>query len=241
MPSKNLYDYKIINKLEQKIKIKIKNKDLFYEALTHKSYLYINPYHHWKDNERLEFLGDAIIEFSISKYLFDNLPGYSEGFLTLIRSSLVNREKLFDSAENMGLRDLMFYNKNLDEKGIKTILSDGFEALTAAIFLDNGFETVNIFLIDNLTKDLDYIIENKLYKDPKSKLQEYLQLKYKKLPKYSIIRTEGPEHHKKFIVGLFLDDKLISVGEGESKQTAELNAAIKALNKFNLLYNKNIN
>jgi ribonuclease-3 len=234
MASKKLYDYRIINKLENKIGIKIKNKDLFYEALTHKSYLYINPYHPFKDNERLEFLGDAIIEFSISKYLFENLPEYSEGFLTLLRSSLVNREKLFIAAENIGLMNFMFYNKNLDEKGIKTILSDGFEALTAAIFLDNDFETANNFIVDNLTKDLNHIIENKLYKDPKSKLQEYLQFKYKKLPKYNVIRTEGPEHQKKFIVGLFLDDELITVGEGENKQSAELNAAIKALKKFKI-------
>jgi ribonuclease-3 len=122
----------------------------------------------------------------------------------------------------------------LGEKGIKTILSDGFEALTAAIFLDNDFETANNFIVDNLTKDLNHIIENKLYKDPKSKLQEYLQFKYKKLPKYNVIRTEGPEHQKKFIVGLFLDDELITVGEGENKQSAELNAAIKALKKFKI-------
>ena len=226
-----------LNKLENKIRIKIKNKYLFFEALTHKSYLYINPKHPYKDNERLEFLGDAIIEFIISHYLFVNFPNLSEGEMTLIRSALVNREKLSIIALDLDLDKFMFYNTRISEKGLKTVLSDGLEALIAAIFLDNNLDTAYQFLIEKLKQEINDVVKKKLYKDPKSKLQEYCQEKYKILPEYDIIKTEGPEHQKKFFVGLYLEKKLISVGEGSSKQEAEIDAANKALKKMKIKQN----
>ncbi|GIW65701.1 MAG: ribonuclease 3 [Candidatus Parcubacteria bacterium] len=221
-------------KLENKIKIKIKNKFLFCEALTHKSYLYINTKHPYKDNERLEFLGDTIIEFIISHYLFVKFPNLSEGEMTLIRSALVNRERLSMISLDLDLDKFMFYNPKIGEKGLKTILSDGLEALIAAIFLDNNLDITYRFLIEKLNQDIDEVVKKRLYKDPKSKLQEYCQEKYKLLPEYDIIRTEGPEHQKKFFVGLYLEKRLISVGEGSSKQEAEIDAANKALKKMKI-------
>lgn len=223
-----------LNKLEKKIGLKIKNHSIFYEALTHKSYLYLHPNHPYQHNERLEFLGDAIIEFVISHYLFFNFINLPEGKMTLIRASLVNRERLAEIAQEINLDTFMFYNQKVSDKGLKTILSDGFEALIAAIFLDNNLETAYNLIIKLLTKDIDLIVKKKLYKDPKSKLQEYFQEKYKTLPRYDIIKTKGPEHDKKFYVGLYFQEKLIAVGEGNSKQEAEINAAKKFLKKLKL-------
>lgn len=224
-----------LKKLEKKLKLEIKNPSIFYEALTHKSYLYLYPDHPYKDNERLEFLGDAIVEFIISHYLFINFINLSEGEMTLIRASLVNREKLSEIAKNLELDKFIFYNPKVDEKGLSTILSNSFEALVAAIFLDNDLETTYRFVINFLPKDLETIIKKKLYKDPKSKLQEFFQDRFRILPRYDIIKTEGPEHQKKFIIGLYLENKIISVGEGNSKQEAEIDAARKALKKFKLI------
>ncbi|MCS7183913.1 MAG: putative dsRNA-binding protein, partial [Patescibacteria group bacterium] len=144
-----------------------------------------------------------------------------------------NRERLSEIALEINLDKFIFYNQKIDKKGLKTVLSDGLEALVAAIFLDTNFDFVYKFVVKYLTVDIDLIIKRKLYKDPKSKLQEYFQEKYKTLPKYDIIKTEGPEHNKKFIVGLYLEEKLITIGEGNSKQEAEIDAANKALKKFN--------
>ncbi len=223
---------KELRELEEKIKIKIKNKNLYYEALTHKSYLYFHPEHPYNHNERLEFLGDAIIEFIVSWYLFRKFVNLQEGELTLIRASLVNREQLLKLSEKFELEKFMFYGDNLDERGLKTVLSNGIEALVGAIFLDNDLDTVKKFIEDNFFEDLEEIVKKKLYKDPKSRLQEILQEKYKILPKYVVLKEEGPAHNKKFTVGVYLEDKLISVGEGGSKQEAELSAANKALKKL---------
>lgn len=224
-----------LEELEKRINLTIKDPYLFYEALTHKSYLYFHPHHLYKHNERLEFLGDAIVEFVVSHYLFTKFSQLSEGEMTLIRASLVNRERLSAVAQELELDKFMFFNDKVNQKGLSTILSDGFEALVAAIFLDNDLDTAYRFVVDQLiVNHLEEIIKNKLYKDPKSRLQEYFQEKFKSLPRYDIIKTEGPEHQKKFYVGLYLEEKLIAVGEGQSKQEAEINAAQKALKKFKL-------
>jgi len=228
---KEIYN-KDLSALENKLGLKIKNKNLYYEALTHKSYLYFHPDHPYNHNERLEFLGDAIIEFIISWYLYRKFVRFQEGELTLIRASLVNRERLLKLAEKFELEKYMFIGENLNEKGLKTVLSNGVEALIGAIFLDNDLETVKKFIEDNFFEDLEEIVNKKLYKDPKSKLQEILQGKYKILPKYVVLKEEGPPHQKKFTVGLYIEDKLISVGEGENKQQAEISAASKALKKL---------
>jgi ribonuclease-3 len=223
---------KDLSLLEKKLGLKIKNKSIYYEALTHKSYLYFHPEHPYNHNERLEFLGDAIIEFIISWYLYRKFIRFQEGELTLIRASLVNRERLLKLAEKFELEKFMFVGENLKEKGLRTVLSNAVEALVGAIFLDNDLETIKKFIEDHFLEDLDEIISKKLYKDPKSELQEILQGKYKILPKYVVLKEEGPAHQKKFTVGLYIEDKLISVGEGENKQQAEISAAAKALKKI---------
>jgi len=225
---------KAIKILSDRLNLQIKNKLLFYEALTHKSFLYFYPNYPYGFNERLEFLGDAILEFVVSLYLFKKYPKFNEGELTLIRASLINRDRLAELAEKFSLNDLVLRGRNINERGLKTVLSDAFEALVGAIFLDNDLDVVRKFIEENVLENLDEIVEKRLYKDPKSILQEILQGQFKALPKYQVLKEEGPPHQRKFTVGLFLEDKLLSVGEGESKQEAEMKAALKALKKLNV-------
>jgi ribonuclease-3 len=217
--------------LEKKLGIKIKSKEIFIEALTHKSYLFFHPEHKYNHNERLEFLGDAIIEFVVSDYLFRKYKNLKEGELTSVRASLVNKEKLLEIAERLNLEKFVLYEKIQGEKGLKTVLSNCVEALIGALYLDSGLNSARNFIEKNFFDDLDEIISKKLYKDPKSRLQEIFQEKYKILPKYVVLEEKGAPHKKSFKIGLFLNDKLISVGEGSSKHEAEIKAAIKALKK----------
>jgi ribonuclease-3 len=217
--------------LEKKLGTKIKSKEIFIEALTHKSYLFFHPEHKFNHNERLEFLGDAIVEFVVSNYLFNKYKNLKEGELTSIRASLVNKERLLEIAEKLNLEKFVLYEKIQGDKGIKTVLSNCVEALVGALYLDSGFDAAKNFIEKNFFDDLDEIVSKKLYKDPKSRLQEIFQEKYKVLPKYVVLEEKGAPHKKSFKIGVFLDDKLISVGEGNSKHEAEVKAAIKALKK----------
>ena len=219
--------------LEERLGVRIKNKKIFLEALTHKSYLHFHPYHLSRDNERLEFLGDALLEFFISYYLFRKYAQLSEGELTLIRASLVNRDRLLLVAENLNLEKFMFFEKIQGAKGLKTVLANGVEAIIGALFLSNGLLAVKKFVEKNFLTDLEIIINQKLYKDPKSRLQEIIQEKYKLLPRYVVLKEEGKPHQKRFRVGIYLKQRLLSVAGGESKQEAEIKAALKALKKGN--------
>jgi ribonuclease-3 len=217
--------------LEKKLGTKIKSKEIFIEALTHKSYLFFHPEHKFNHNERLEFLGDAIVEFVVSNYLFNKYKNLKEGELTSIRATLVNKERLLEIAEKLNLEKFILYEKIQGDKGIKTVLSNCVEALVGALYLDSGFDAAKNFIEKNFFDDLDEIVSKKLYKDPKSRLQEIFQEKYKVLPKYVVLEEKGAPHKKSFKIGVFLYDKLISVGEGNSKHEAEVKAAIKALKK----------
>jgi ribonuclease-3 len=221
--------------LENKLKIKFKNKNLLKQALIHRSYLNEHPEEKLKDNERLEFLGDALLEMIVSEYLFKKFKEEKEEELTLYRASLINTENLSNLAFKLGLNDFLYLSKGEEKsfgKGRKVILANTFEALIAAIYLDQGFKKTKEFIIKNLLKNIPKKIEKDLYKDPKTKIQEIAQAKYKITPTYKILKEEGPPHNKKFTVGLFLNDKLISEGEGSSKYEAELEAALKGLTKI---------
>lgn len=225
---------KAINNLSSKLQITISNKLIFYEALTHKSFLYFHPNYPYGYNERLEFLGDSVLEFVVSSYLFKKFPNFKEGELTLLRAHLINKEKLLEIAEKLELEKFILRGPNINEKGLKRVLSNAVEAIIGAIYLDSGLEKVEKIIEELVLKNVDEIVEKGLFKDPKSLLQEIIQDKFKILPKYNVLKEEGPPHQKKFIVGLYLEDKLISVGEGSNKQEAETQAAIKALKKIKI-------
>jgi len=217
--------------LEKKLGIKFKNKNLLKQALIHRSYLNEHPEEKLEHNERLEFLGDAVLELIVSVYLYQNYQN-PEGELTAWRASLVNANNLSNLAKNLGINDFLFLSKGEAKstgKAREIILANTFEALIGAIYLDQGLKQAKNFIKKHLIKQLPEIIEKELYKDPKSKFQEIAQGKFKITPTYKVLKEEGPAHEKKFTVGLFLNEKFIAKGEGSSKFEAEVEAAKKGL------------
>lgn len=225
-----------LKKLEKYIKIKIKEKNLFFEALIHRSFL-----NEIKDkgfsvesNERLEFLGDACLELAVSEYLFKNF-NYKEGELTSLRAMLVNRERLSEIGKRLELGKLIFMSKGQrkgDQKSINIIISNAFEAIIGAIFLQEGYNFTKKFIEKNVISPyIDKILSSKILKDPKTLFQEKSQEIYKITPTYKTLKSWGPDHNKKFKVGVFINKKLIAESIGASKQEAETKAAILALKK----------
>ncbi len=218
---------------EKNLGLKFKDKDIFKQSLVHRSYLNEHPEFNLNHNERLEFLGDAVIELIITKFLYYNFEN-PEGDLTSFRSSLVNTKTLAKIAKKIKIDDYLFLSKGEIKslgRAREAILANTFEALIGAIYFDQGFKKAEEFIKKNLIPELKNILKNKTYKDPKSGFQEFVQDKFKITPHYDIIKESGPDHAKIFVVGLFLNKKLITQGRGKSKHDAEIQAAEKALNK----------
>lgn len=224
---------KKLQELEKKLGLEFKNKKILLNALVHRSYLNEHKNFFLPSFEKLEFLGDSLISLACSLYLFYHYPQMSEGEYTEIKAALVKTETLATIAKNIDLgRYLLLSKGELKENGQNNvnILADAFEAVVCAIFLDFNFETTYHFLEKNLfEKYVNQIVKNKLYLSPKTRLQEITQKEYKKIPLYKILEEKGPPHQKIFKVGLFLNEKKISEGEGRSKKEAEEHAAKKAL------------
>lgn len=220
--------------LETKIGIQFTNKELLKQAFIHRSYL--NEERSIKEsNERLEFLGDAILSFLTSQFLYKTYPDYPEGKLTNIRSSLVNTKSLGSASSSLSLGDLLFLSRGEQESGGRTnmsLLADCFEALLGAMYMDQGIDAVQVFLETYLFPKTQEIISNKKYIDFKSHLQEIIQEKTRVSPTYTVIKSEGPDHAKTFWVEVRAGDTLLGSGEGKSKQEAEQNAASNALEKI---------
>ncbi len=227
---------KDLSKLEKKLGVQFKNKDLLTQAFIHRSYLNENPNFHLYHNERLEFLGDAVLELVVTKYLFENYPKKQEGIMTNWRAALVNSKMLSRVARDLDFNDFLFLSQGeAKEKGKarQFILANSFEAFVGALYLDQGYDPCSEFIQENLIKELPEIIKEGLYKDAKSDFQEQAQEKTSITPHYKVLKEWGPDHDKNFIIGVFLKDKLIAEGQGSSKQEAEEQAARKALEKTN--------
>lgn len=211
-----------------------KNKELFDLALTHRSW--INEHKNQRpSNERLEFLGDAVLEFVVSKVLYDAFPKKEEGYLTALRANMVNTVSLAEVAKTLEVGDVIYLSKGEEESGGRTntaLLADTVEAIIGAIFLDRGVSASEDFIQENLLFDLKSRATQPL-KDSKSRLQEYVQSKGLKPPTYKVLEESGPDHNKKFVVGVFVDSNQWGKGEGKSKATAEQEAASHALSKKN--------
>ena len=221
--------------LEKKIGIGFKNKDVLAEALTHRSYL--NEYANGAlpHNERLEYLGDAVLELVITHELFKKFPEYMEGQLTVLRAALVNAQMLSKIAENIGLGDFMRMSRGerkVTGKARELILANAIEAVIGAIYIDQGIDAVKKFILKFIWTHLDDIVKNKSYKDSKSELQEIIQERLKVTPTYKVTEESGPAHKKTFKVGVYFGDKFIADGVGASKQEAEVEAARNALKKY---------
>lgn len=219
-------------KLEKSINYVFKDKNLLKEALTHRSYLNENPKWQAPDNERLEFLGDAVLELAVTEELFNRFPDLKEGQLTSFRAALVNYLMLAEVGKSFGLEKFVLLSRGEAKdtgRARDVILANAMEALIGAVYLDSNYKSVKKFVNDFVMSRLDEVIKGGLYKDPKSTLQEKTQDKYKITPNYKVLSETGPDHDKLFTVGVYVGGKLLAQGTGHSKQEAEAEAARLAL------------
>ena len=226
---------KDLSKLEDELGIKFKNQDYLRQALVHRSYLNEHTTFDLGHNERLEFLGDAVLELVVTEYLYENYPDSPEGDLTNWRASLVNSQMLAILATEVGIEDYLYLSKGESKdkasKARQYILANASEALIGAIHLDQGYKVADKFINKNLIIKLDNILENELYLDPKSRFQETSQDKFGVTPTYKVLEESGPDHAKTFKVGVYIGDEMITSGRGTSKQEAQVKAAEKAIKK----------
>lgn len=221
-------------KIAQGWGLKFSNLDLFKEALTHRSYL--NEHKDWplSHNERLEFLGDAVLDLIAADYLFKNYPHLQEGKLTNLRASLVNTDSLLEVAKKLRLHNYLLVSHG-EEKDLESSrphpLANAVEAIIGALYSDGGLKEAQPFIQKYILKKTDSIIKNHSYKDPKSLLQEKSQMFLGITPRYKVEKEWGPDHAKQFRVAVYLGEKRLAQGEGFSKQNAEVAAARKALEK----------
>jgi ribonuclease-3 len=213
------------------------NKELLKTAFVHSSYVNELSETEQEDNERLEFLGDSILSFVVSEWLFTRYPNAREGELTAMRAALVKRDALARFARRLNLGDFLFLGHGEEESGGRkraATLCATFEAVIGAIYLDLGLETVRNFLLPIVQADLDRDTLETLNKDPKSRLQEWSQSNFGILPKYRLVDHSGPDHAKTFMFQVTIRDKRWGVGAGASKQEASLAAAAMALHRLGL-------
>jgi ribonuclease III len=210
-----------------------KNKKLFEQAFTHRSFLNESR-QKISSNERLEFLGDSILSFIVSNYLYETYPSYNEGILTNLRSLLVNTKSLAQMAKDLNFGSLLKLSRGEEEsKGRQnqSLLANSFEAYLGALFLDQGIEAVRKLLNEILLPKADFYVKSNVFKDPKSLLQEKVQSQRKNSPVYKVLNEIGPAHSKSFTVGVYVAEELLGVGDGKSKQQAEEMAAKQALER----------
>jgi len=215
-----------------KIKDSFKDSGLFDHALTHRSW--VNEHKGERtSNERLEFLGDAILEFVVSREIFNKYPNKEEGYLTALRANLVNTVALSEFAKKLDLGSALHLSKGEEESGGRTnpsLLADTVEAIIGAIFIDRGLPAASEFINENLMAEVEKKAAEPL-KDPKSRLQEYVQSQGFPAPKYKVIEESGPDHSKKYVIEVIVNETPWGRGEGKSKGTAEQAAAGQALGK----------
>ncbi|MFA4871702.1 MAG: ribonuclease III [Patescibacteria group bacterium] len=227
---------KDIAKLEKILKVKFKNKDLLIQAVVHRSYLNEHPEFKLDHNERLEFLGDAILEMVVTDHLYKHYPN-PEGELTNWRASLVNSITLANIAEQLDIEPFLYLSrgeaKDSNAKSRQYILANAMESIIGAIYLDLGLIAVKKFIEKNIISKLKDILAKKLYIDPKSYFQEAAQEKLSITPIYKVLKSSGPDHAKIFEIGAYLEKELVATGKGTSKQEAQTEAAKNALAQKN--------
>ncbi len=222
-----------LSKLEKKLDLKFKDLDYLRQALVHRSYINEHPEFKLGHNERLEFLGDAVLELIITEYLFINFANRSEGELTNWRASLVNSRMLYEVAKEIEIEEFVYLSKGEEKdksaKARQFILADTVEAIIGGLYLDQGIEPVKKFIHSHMVSKLDSILAQGLHLDPKSTFQEMAQEKEGITPHYESMNETGPDHSKEFTVGAYLNKELIAEGKGSSKQEAQIHAAQKSL------------
>lgn len=225
---------KTLPKIEKILQVTFKDKDLLKRAFTHRSYLNENQDTD-RHNERLEYLGDAVLEFLISKHLFLNYPERPEGELTSFRSAVVKTDTLAETAKELNYGSFLRMSRGEEKTGGRHkdyLLANTFESVLGAIYLDQGIRTCETFLNRVLFPKIKTIVENRLDIDPKTRFQELAQDHSKITPSYELLSEKGPDHDKIFTMGVFLGEKEYGRGSGSSKQRAEEEAAKEALTKI---------
>lgn len=220
---------KNLDELEKNIGYKFNNIDLLKNALTHTSYAYENNV---ASNEKLEFLGDSILEFLSSKYIYGNYPKLKEGEMTKVRATVVCEDSLHKIAQKHNFSDFLYLGKSeMKHGGNKkpAIMADSVEAVIAAMYFDSGLEACEKFIVENLKDDIKIASQNVGMKDHKTILQEKLQVHGNVKIEYEIIKEEGPDHDKTFTAEVKLNGKVLATGTGKTKKHAEMDAADKAL------------
>lgn len=218
-------------KIEKKIKVKFKDKTLLAQAFVHRSYLNEHASFDLDHNERLEFLGDAVLELIVTEHLYLNYPN-PEGELTNWRASLVNSKMLSKIAQDINFEQYLYLSKGEQQdtgKARQYILANAMEAMIGAIYLDQGWDKAKGFVHFFVISKLSEILEKKLYLDPKSSFQELAQEKAGVTPSYKVLKESGPDHAKEFEVGIYLKNDLVATGTGSSKQEAQEAAARNGL------------
>ncbi|NPA92024.1 MAG: ribonuclease III [Chloroflexi bacterium] len=221
-----------LEEVEKTIGVVFRDKSLLQRALTHRSYLNEVGYPGWEDNERLEFLGDAIIDCIVAEHLYHKFPEMSEGMLTAIRSNLVKKEALAAFARKIRLGDYLIMSSGEASSGGRdrdATLCAAFEALVGALYLDQGIEVAREFVLSFVREALDDALEQAVTKDAKTRLQEWSQAVLHKTPRYVTEREEGPDHAKVFTIAVYVGDVVAGRGQGASKQAAAQAAAEDAL------------
>ena len=222
-------DARDLSVLEQNIGYKFKNINLLRNALTHTSYAYE---HKVESNEKLEFLGDSILEFLSSKFIYKNYPNLKEGEMTKVRATVVCEESLYKIADKHNFSDFLYVGKSeMMHQGNRkvTIMADSVEAVIAAMYFDSGLETSEKFIVENLKDEIELASKNVGMKDHKTVLQEKLQIHGNVEIKYEIVKEFGPDHDKTFVAEVKLNGKVLATGKGKTKKQAEMDAADKAL------------
>ncbi len=223
---------------EKKVGVSFKDKNLLMQAFIHRSYINENGGTGLSHNERLEFLGDAVLELIVTDFLFKKYPTYTEGELTALRSALVNAIIISEIASTIGMNDFLLLSKGESKdngKARQYILANTYEALVGAIYLDGGYDIANKFITKTLLPHTEEIVAKKLWRDSKSLVQEKAQEFVSVTPLYKVLNETGPDHDKHFTVGIYFGKDLIAEGKGKSKQEAEQKAAEAALKVKNWL------
>ncbi len=231
MSSKNIAS----GEFENIIGYVFKTKDLLVEALTHRSYLNENTKWHLPHNERLEYLGDAVLELAVSEALFRKFPNEAEGKMTVLRAALVNYQMLAKIGSDLRLEEFIMMSKGEKGGSVKArevIIANAMEALIGSLYLDGGFAAAEKFINKFILNHLEEVLKTGSYRDAKSELQELIQDKMKVTPSYGVIEETGPAHEKQFRIGVYFGDELIAEGRGASKQEGEIEAAREALKKY---------
>lgn len=216
----------------EKIGYTFKDKGLLEQAFTHRSYLNENRDAAREHNERLEFLGDAVLELVVTEFLYSKYPQKPEGELTAVRAALVNTVSISEAAMQLGINDHLLLSRGESKdtgRARNIILANAFEALIGAIYLDGGYEPAKQFIANQLFHKTEEVVEKRLWQDAKSRLQELSQEKLKATPSYELLGHSGPDHDRTFTVAVYLGEEKAAQGEGRSKQEAEQQAAQNAL------------